>query len=382
MTQERNERIPGFDALRFCMVVLVIVLHASMTFMEYAPSWWYVLDDQRYLFFTFLVILLDCFPMSVLFFLAGYFSPPSFNKRGFGSFCADKAKRIGLPWLAGVFFAAPFFAYLTCRNMTGRAVAVKDFIPKMFFGVFYQQAHYWFLGVLLFLFLLYALFALKAAPGRAATENQSGRKPADAVIIAAAWFISTAAYYAASLFKSADAWFNAGYVLYFQQARITAYVLVFALGVYAYRKGWYTKNGWTPKWVFWGIVDAVVMGLSVYWTAAGGRFNEPVNRVMNAFWYNTIAVLSTLFFTGLFCGLKKPGRITAWFLPYSYGIYWFHSIVLTVALFVLKPCGIAGAAKWLFSIIATLFICQILCKYAAEFFTRNVPRRIFARRVK
>jgi peptidoglycan/LPS O-acetylase OafA/YrhL len=357
MAQEGNERIIGFDALRFFMVVFVIVLHAAMTFMEYAPSWWYVLDDQRYLSFTFLVILLDSFPMTVLFFLAGYFSPLSFNKRGFHSFLTDKVKHIGLPWLVGVFFVAPFFAYLTYWNITHQAISAGDFITKMFFGVFYQQGHYWFLGVLLFLFLMYSLYALKANKA-VASEKQNKQ----ILVIIVTWIVSMITYYLSSIVKNVDAWLNIGYILYFQQARIIGYIMIFSLGVYAYEKGWYTKNGWKPRWIFWGIIDVIIMILSVFWVIIEERFSEPVNRVMNAFWYNTIAIISILFFTGLFYRFKKLGRITEWFLPYSYGIYWLHSIILTVILFILKPYSIAGVVKCLFSIVLTLFICQILCK--------------------
>ncbi|MDR0599774.1 MAG: acyltransferase [Treponema sp.] len=359
MAPEENKRIPGFDALRFFMVLLVIVMHASMTFMEYVPRWWYVQDDQKYLFFTFLVILLDRFPMTLLFFLAGYFSPPSFARRGFRSFLTDKVKRIGFPWLAGVFLVAPFFAYLSYENMVHRAVSIGEFTGKLFFGEFYQQAHYWFLGVLLFLFLLYSLYGFMAGK-TAASKNRIARTP----VIAAAWIVSIAAYYMSSTIKHADSWLNIGYVLYFQPARAAGYVMVFALGIYAYKKSWYTQNGWTPKWVFWGVIDAVVMGFSVVWVMIGGGFGETANRAVNSFLYNTTAVVSTLFLTGLFYRFqKKLGKLTEWFSPYSYGIYWLHSIALTVILRALKPLAIAGAVKWFVSITATLVICQTACKY-------------------
>ena len=82
MKQEENQRLIGFDALRFFMILLVIIFHASITFMEFAPQYWYVLDDHKSLLFTILVVFLDGFPVTVLFFLSGYFSRPSFEKNG------------------------------------------------------------------------------------------------------------------------------------------------------------------------------------------------------------------------------------------------------------------------------------------------------------
>ena len=45
-------RLFFLDNLRAFAIVLVIVLHASITYMLFAPAWWYVLDPDRSLFFT------------------------------------------------------------------------------------------------------------------------------------------------------------------------------------------------------------------------------------------------------------------------------------------------------------------------------------------
>jgi glucan biosynthesis protein C len=47
-----SERLYFFDNLRAFVIVLVIVLHASITYMAYAPTWWYVLDPQNSYVFT------------------------------------------------------------------------------------------------------------------------------------------------------------------------------------------------------------------------------------------------------------------------------------------------------------------------------------------
>jgi len=38
-----SNRLYFLDNLRAFVVLLVIVLHGSMTYMAYAPEWWYVL---------------------------------------------------------------------------------------------------------------------------------------------------------------------------------------------------------------------------------------------------------------------------------------------------------------------------------------------------
>jgi peptidoglycan/LPS O-acetylase OafA/YrhL len=46
----QTNRIYFLDNLRAFVIVLVVVLHGSMTYMAYAPPWWYVLDSQNSLF--------------------------------------------------------------------------------------------------------------------------------------------------------------------------------------------------------------------------------------------------------------------------------------------------------------------------------------------
>jgi peptidoglycan/LPS O-acetylase OafA/YrhL len=103
----RPERLYFLDNLRAVVIILVIVLHASLTYMVAAPTWWYVLDPLRSGFFDLVVILTDIPIMLVLFFLAGYFAYPSLERRGPGDFMRDKLVRIGLPCAFGARNTAP-----------------------------------------------------------------------------------------------------------------------------------------------------------------------------------------------------------------------------------------------------------------------------------
>jgi peptidoglycan/LPS O-acetylase OafA/YrhL len=358
--KEEDQRLIGFDALRFFMVLLIIIFHASITFMEFAPQYWYVLDEHKSLLFTILVVFLDGFPITILFFLAGYFSKPSFEKHGLRSFLLGKMKHIGIPWLLGVLFVAPFFSYLTYQSYDLPEISAWEFISKMFFGPFYQQAHYWFLGVLFFLFLIYSLFAKKE---NKRPEQEQSKSPIFFIIIT--WLISTAAYYLSTLIKNSDTWVNIGFVIYFQQSRLIGYIMAFLLGVYAYGKGWYRKDNWKPNWIVWGTISVNIVIFSLFWSIMiKWSFNETINKIMNAILYNTIATALTLFLTGLFHRFQnKFGKIISLFLPYSYGIYWLHLIVLTIILKSIRPINIIGVIKWVLSIILTLIICQIISKY-------------------
>jgi peptidoglycan/LPS O-acetylase OafA/YrhL len=373
--EQGNDRIKGFDAMRLVMVLLVIMLHAAMTYMMFVPEWWYVIDEDKSFVMALLVVFLDSFPMSALFFLAGYFAPPSLYKRGVSRFIRDKFMRIGLPWIIGVLFVAPFFAYASYDKYGLGPVSAAAFVKNWFFGPFYQQGHYWFLGVLFFFLLVYAVFCKNSVERQHVTK---AKKFSPVALIAALWAVSSVSYYLAAYFiKPAVEWVNVGYVLYFQHARFVGYAGFFALGVYGWRSGWFREGGWVPSAAKWGAAGIISSAVLLQWTffmapGLGAR----TNMILEAVLYNFTMIAMTFFFAGLFVKKRLPFEKTAGILsPHSYPIYWLHQITLMPFAYFLKPYGINVILKWAACNLFTVISCYLLSAY----FLKRAPffRRIF-----
>ena len=90
-------RLYFLDNLRAFVIILVVVLHGSMTYMAYAPTGATRIDPNSSVIFTQLVLVLDVPIMPILFFLAGYFALRLLQKRGSKLFLKDKFIRIGIP---------------------------------------------------------------------------------------------------------------------------------------------------------------------------------------------------------------------------------------------------------------------------------------------
>src|SRR5690606_24277751 len=86
-------RLHFLDHLRAITILLVIVLHASMTYMAYPPAWWYVIEPKNSQVFTMLVLGLDVPIMQILFFIAGFFAFPSLERHGASRFFRQKLVR-------------------------------------------------------------------------------------------------------------------------------------------------------------------------------------------------------------------------------------------------------------------------------------------------
>lgn len=116
--------------------------------------------------------------MGLLFFLAGYFVPRSYDRKGLGRFLKQRWSRIGLPLLIFALAVHVPVVYL----LAGRPP------PATFIGSLYESGwflvflHLWFLGHLLPYSLAYAICRRFVTPGRPA--RWSLPPPRNAAIVA------------------------------------------------------------------------------------------------------------------------------------------------------------------------------------------------------
>ena len=129
-----QERVPGFDTLRFAMIACVVAMHAAMTYMRFVPPWWYVIDARQSVGFSVAVVLLDSFPMSVLFLLAGYFAPASLAAAGAAGFLKSKLRRLGVPWVLGVALVCPFLARASAVSLGNGDMTLGETVAGVFLG--------------------------------------------------------------------------------------------------------------------------------------------------------------------------------------------------------------------------------------------------------
>ena len=107
------------DNLRWTMIILVVSMHSAVTYSGFG-SWYYVektaLSRPVLFFFITYQSYLQAFFMGFLFFLAGYFVPPSFDRKGAVLFLRDRAYRLGLPVLFYIFVLGPFTEYFVAKS--------------------------------------------------------------------------------------------------------------------------------------------------------------------------------------------------------------------------------------------------------------------------
>jgi len=344
-------RLVFLDNLRAMAIVLVVVLHASITYMAFAPEWWYVLDPRRSLLLTAIVLLLDVPLMPALFFVAGYFALPSLQRRGTGGFIREKVVRLGIPWVVGVVFLAPLATYMiyVSRDVP---TGYLEFWKTDFWGPMFQQSVYWFLGVLFAGFLVLAWMWGRDTERLRASEPRPERPGARvflAVVAAtAAWSILVGRRY------GLDDWQHLGWLFVIQPARVAFYVGYFALGVYAERRAWFGAAGYRPDpgpWG-WGCVVSGIVYLAFRFAGNPTSFGE---RAVAAALFAAFCLMAVIAGIALLQRVAE-GANPAWrtLASNAHGIYDVHPLILYPLAYLLLDLDAPALVKVTVLVVVTL----------------------------
>src|SRR5580698_1746771 len=103
------------DRLRSVMTALVILHHTSITYG--APGGWFWTElkpsaTPTSLLLTVFVTTNQAYFMGFFFLLAGYFTPASLDRKGYGQFILDRLIHLGIPLLAFLVLLGPLTAAL------------------------------------------------------------------------------------------------------------------------------------------------------------------------------------------------------------------------------------------------------------------------------
>ena len=224
-------RHAALDVLRAGTTLLVVFHHAAITYgaqggwfyQELAPgSAW----SSRLL--SFFCAFNQAWFMGLFFLLAGYFTPAALTRKGVWRFCADRALRLGLPWLFFVLVLGPLTVVLA---QTARGHSLSDTLRWMAARRVFEPGPLWFAQAL----MLAALGAVlwQALPRwRPLRDRSAVPFPADLTLVWAGLACGLAA------FGLRLVWPVGISVAGMQWGYFASYALLFVVGYAAAAPGW------------------------------------------------------------------------------------------------------------------------------------------------
>jgi len=242
-----EKRLVFIDKLRLAAVGFVIVHHAAQA---YGPTggFWPVHDRAQSDWFTPFYTANAAFGMGLMFLLAGYFVPPSCDRKGARRFLMGRWRRIGIPLATFVLLVHLPVVYL----VEGAPQS------QLFFTGLYERGwqpiylHLCFVAHLLLYCLAYA--ALRQTSGSLGWLERFGTLPLPGHA-AIAWFIATLALvtWVVRIWYPVDKWVPFLLVMPAELAHVPQYMAFFAVGVLAHHGDWFRRMSTTDGLIWLGV---------------------------------------------------------------------------------------------------------------------------------
>ena len=347
------KRLYYLDNLKVCLTVLVIMHHAGQAYgnggawaytpsnpAEFMPWIWHFFSTNAAFF------------MGLYFFISGYFVPGSYDKQGSKQFILKKLLRLGIPLL----FMGALISVLTGKLEIG---------------------HMWFVESLLVFCLIYALIRRWVSP----IDQECNSKPTIIGLLIVALLMGVGSYFIRQV-SPQDHWiWPFGIIpLPIEPAHYLQYVMMFVLGILAYRFQWLDKgrSSESHQARLDGRVvtelDAVKMGNGTGFTTLligvalavgnylrdGGLWNDFVWQ-----WFGIYESLMCVFisfgliwfFREFVCGTS---RFWQWCAAQSYGAYVFHLLLMIILQNVVDGIWMGAFGKFLFIGVVTTILSFLL----------------------
>jgi glucan biosynthesis protein C len=364
-------RLPFIDNLRWVMIMLVLSMHAAVTYSGHG-SWYY--NEQTHLgrgeemLFVTYQVFLQSFFMGLLFFVAGYFVPGAYDKKGPRRFLKDRAFRLGLPSLLYVFVLQPVTGYYAAGNWAADDPN-RSFLRE--YGHYITRGRFlggtgplWFCIALLFFCCCYAGWRLLRKKHAAAGPHPF---PRNLAVIAFVALIAIATFLVRIPWPNGTSFYNMQFC-YFSQ-----YVAFFIAGTLAYRQSWLTTLP-TPTGRRWGRIG--LFGGLALWIALlafGGALKGQAATYSGGWHWQSLgmSVLESMAGVGLSLGclslfrekFNSQGPRAAFFSANAFAVYVFHPPVLIVITRLMGGLPWEALLKFIIATLLSIIVTYILCAY-------------------
>ena len=288
------KRLYYLDTLKVMLTILVVFHHAAEAYSPYS-AWVYKpsnKDEMMPLIWHFNSVNAAFF-MGLFFFIAGYFVPRSYDKQGIWVFVKKKLLRLGIP----VVLVTALLSYITGQLEVG---------------------HLWYVESLLLFCLVYALVRRFVSPIQLKGDVSLGGLLVVALVMGVGGHLIRQV-------SPQDNWIWILGFIHIEPAHYLQYVIMFVLGVLAYRGQWLTKMKNSTGAVSLLIGSALAICDSV---RNDGAWNNFVYQ-----WFGIYESLLCVFFSfGLLWLFREfvngTNAFQSWCSQQAYGAYIVHLFVL------------------------------------------------------
>lgn len=258
-----KKRLYYLDYLRVVLTVLVIVHHTAIAYG--AGGSWIYKDSDVSTELTVSAILLTIFTavnqsffMGFFFFISGYFTPGSYDRKGWAPFLKERFIRLGIPLLVYIFILGPMITYFAHFRKT---MSLMDYYLSVVFT--FDTVHMgplWFVQTLLYFNLFYVLFRVLVKKGLSTNDEF----PSFLKIVITAIILGIVAFLLRLVYPVGKDWLG------LQFGYFPSYIFLFIIGILSYRHKWLDQldQRLVKKWKVISLLAIPVLPLALVATGA------------------------------------------------------------------------------------------------------------------
>lgn len=349
------------DNLRACAVWLSIVCAAvvNYTFL-FRP---YLLIPQQFglswhIFYCAAVTVI----LPVIFFLSAYFGAASLRIHMLRPYAKAKWTRLGWPWLIGTLLLLPELLYISHQSWAQGAVppALVPIVSAPSWLVYFQSP-FWYAGLLLLFHC--ALLGAKAWK-RPIFQHVEARPPAPALLLAL-YILQTGVALACACLSGLDAFNQTRSAVIYLAYTIVVCAAYFLLGVYAFKRCWFTAKGYVPS-VSW-LIPAALLSVLPFLLL---DYVVGISFIIGATSFPAYAfsIFSLPAFMALLASFAKwadkETAATKLLAGTAYPLYFLSDILMENTAYFLQPLSVSAGLKLILVLALSLMYGYMLCKYA------------------
>lgn len=346
-------RIFYIDNFRIWLTLSVIFHHAAVSYGGIGDFWFKdpSADSLSRLLFFFFNAFNQAYFMSAFFFLAGYFTPASLDKKGLYAFAKDRFLRLGLPLIFYSLFLSNINDYQSTKWTWD-----------------YRPDHLWFVQALLMFSIIYAGIRIvrEKLPGLKIPFLPLKFSRAKAFVLAFL-ALSLMTFLVRIFYPVGTSFF------FYQLGHFTHYTVSFFAGIAAFYGRWFDSvtefEGKVAKYLAFAVLMPLFFCLVFLgnFYADGVLAIEPILGGANwaaltySLWESASMLALILFFSVFFkFYMNRKTFVTALCAENVYGMYIFHATFLIGCNIALQPLEVPGIVKFIIASIVTTVLSLVV----------------------
>lgn len=359
-----TSRFLYIDNIRAFLTILVLLHHIMII---YAGSGGWIYYDGHQDTATEIIGSIFCtvnqaYFMGLFMLISAYFVPGAFDRKGGVRFWQDRLTRLGIPLALYSWVINPLFIYWYLHITEDLRTSFWDFFTRQYFGFGYYigPGPMWFVEALLIFTLVYAVgrWLSRSHP---ATRPVQRDFPSNRKLALFALLMGLAGF-AVRLKFPLDWNFTP---LNFQLPFFAQYILMFAAGLLAYRRGW-LENLPDATGRFWLKIVGLVLVLYVPGALLGGALESDLpyrggwhwQAFYLALWEAFLCLGTCISVLYLFRRYAdRQGRLSAFLSRNAYGAYIVQAPVLTAVALAMSDLPYYPLLKFILAALVAVPLC-------------------------